>query len=127
MNTTLTTGQRTQLRELLELQQHELDRRIASHVGAQGRVAHAAEVLDQDGDDAPQRDSDREVDLAQADRELIELGAVSRALARVGEPAYGLCVACGSAIAFDRLKVEPWAVRCVACETIHESKKGSPT
>lgn len=123
MNTTLTTGQRAQLRELLELRQHELDRRISSHVGAQGRVEHAAEVLAQDGDDAPQRDADREVDLAQADRELIELGAVSRALARVGEPAYGLCVACGSAIPFGRLKVEPWAVRCVACETIHEQKK----
>jgi DnaK suppressor protein len=80
MNTTLTPGQRAQLRELLELQQHELDRRISSHVGSQGRVAHAAEVLDQDADDAPQRNSDREVDLAQADRELIELGAVSRAL-----------------------------------------------
>ena len=123
MNTTLTPGQRAQLRELLELQQHELDRRISSHVGSQGRVAHAAEVLDQDADDAPQRNSDREVDLAQADRELIELGAVSRALSRVGEPAYGLCVACGSAIPFGRLKVEPWAVRCVACETIHEQKK----
>ena len=121
--TTLTTGQRAQLRELLELQQHELDRRISSHVGTRGRVEHAAEVLNQDGDDAPQRDSDREVDLAQADRELIELGAVSRALARVGEPAYGLCVACGSAIPFGRLKVEPWAVRCVACETLREQEK----
>jgi len=120
MNASLTSGQRAQLQELLELRQHELDRRIAAHVGAQGRVGRASEVLQQDGDDAPQRDADREIDLAQADRELVELGAVSRALARVHQPGYGLCVDCSAPIPFDRLKVEPWATRCVVCEGARE-------
>lgn len=123
MNTSLTPGQRAQLQELLELRQHELDRRVAVHLGPQGRAERAREVLQQDNDDAPQRDADREIDLAQADRELLELGAVSRALARVHEPGYGLCVACGTGIPFDRLKVEPEAERCVACETALEQRK----
>jgi DnaK suppressor protein len=126
MNASLTPGQRAQLKELLELRQHELDRRVATHLGSQGRAGRAREVLLQDGDDAPQRDAEREVDLAQADREMDELGAVSRALARLHQPGYGLCVDCSAPIPFDRLKVEPWALRCVACEGAREAAVLSP-
>ena len=56
------------------------------------------------------------MDMALSDREIGELGAVSAALRRLKEGRYGLCGDCGEAIAFDRLKVEPWALRCVACE-----------
>jgi DnaK suppressor protein len=126
MNASLTPGQRAQLRELLELRQHELDRRIAAHLGTQGRTGHARVLLEQDGDDAPQRDAEREVDLAQVDRELDQLGAVSRALARLHQPAYGLCVDCSASIPFDRLKAEPWATRCVDCEGAREGALLSP-
>lgn len=126
MDARLTPGQRAQLQELLELRQHELDRRVAAHLGATGRPGRAREVLEQDNDDAPQRDADREIDLAQADREMEELGAVSRALARVHQPGYGLCVDCSAPIPFDRLKVEPWALRCVACEAAREGGAVSP-
>ena len=44
-----------------------------------GRV----QVLLQDGDDAPQRDADREVDLAMSDREVVGLAAIDAALARL--------------------------------------------
>ena len=121
MNASLTPGQRAQLQELLELRQHELDRRVAAHLGAQGRTGRARDVLEQDGDDAPQRDADREVDLARTDSEVEELGAVSEALARVHDADFGLCVDCGDAIPFDRLKLEPRALRCVACEAKRES------
>ncbi len=127
MNASLTPGQRAQLQELLELRQHELDRRVAAHLGTQGRAGRARDVLLQDGDDAPQRDAEREVDLAQADREMDELGAVSRALGRLQQPGYGLCIDCSAAIPFDRLKVKPWATRCVACEGAREGGVVSPT
>jgi DnaK suppressor protein len=120
MDTNLTAGQRAQIKELLELRQHELDRRLAQELGQGSRAAHAREVLQQDDDDAPQRAADREIDLAQTDREMRELGAVSRALARLAQPDYGQCADCSAAIPFDRLKAEPWAERCVACETRHE-------
>jgi DnaK suppressor protein len=54
--------------------------------------------------------------MAISDREIGELGAVSAALRRLQEDRFGACVDCGEAIAFDRLRVEPWALRCVACE-----------
>jgi hypothetical protein len=55
MDARLTPGQRAQLQQLLELRQHELDRRVAAHLGATGRPGCARETLQQDGDDAPQR------------------------------------------------------------------------
>jgi DnaK suppressor protein len=124
MKTPLTPGQRAQLKELLELRQHELDGRVARQ--PQGRAEHAREVLLQDGDDAPQRDADREVDLARSDADLRELGAVSAALARLNEPGFGRCTDCGEAIALDRLRIEPWALRCVACEARREGVVTTP-
>ena len=123
----LRSGQRALLQQLLQMRQHELDRRVALHQAGGSRAEHASEVLRQDGDDAPQRDSDREVDLARADRDIEELGAVSAALARIHDPQFGLCTDCGEAIPFDRLKLEPWALRCVACEGKRERSRGGVT
>jgi len=115
MSTHLTAGQRAALKARLELRRAELDRRIALRQQGLSRAEHAREVLSQDADDAPQRDADREIDLALSDQELDELGAVSQALRRVPEPAFGLCVDCGNPIAFDRLQAEPQALRCLVC------------
>jgi DnaK suppressor protein len=128
MQSFLSAGQRALLQQLLQLRQHELDRQVARHQGSAGRVERAHELLQQDGDDAPQRDADRDVDLAQADREMVDLGAVSEALARVHDADFGCCVDCGEPIPFDRLKIEPWALRCVACQSKREaaSSHGRP-
>ncbi len=120
----LTTGQRAWLESTLQQRQRQLDRRLAEHHGGLSRAEHAHEVLAQDGDDAPQRDGERELDLALSDRETQELGAVSQALLRLraGEAGgYGTCGDCGAEIPFDRLLVEPEALRCVACETQREA------
>jgi DnaK suppressor protein len=122
MSAHLTPGQRALLQAALQSRQSELDKRLATHQRGLSRAEHAHEVLQQDGDDAPQRDSDREVELALSDQELNELGAVSRALKRVYEPDYGLCTDCRAEIPFDRLKIEPQTLRCVACESRHERK-----
>jgi RNA polymerase-binding transcription factor DksA len=38
----------------------------------------------------------------------------------VHEAGFGQCQDCGEDISFDRLKVEPWAHRCLACATAAE-------
>lgn len=118
----LTTGQKALLQAALEQRQHQLDRRLAEHTQGQTRAEHARDVLLQDGDDAPQRDNARELDLALTDRETQDLGAVSDALRRLQGADFGVCADCASDIPFDRLKVEPWALRCVACESAREHK-----
>ena len=54
------------------------------------------------------------------DRDSLQMRELAQSLARVHEPSYGLCEQCGGSIPFDRLKVEPWALRCVACESRRE-------
>ena len=120
MSQHLTAGQKALLEAELEQRQRQLDRRLSEHTDGLSRAEHAREVLLQDGDDAPQRESDREMDLARTDQETQELGAVSDALRRLRGGDYGVCADCGSDIPFDRLKVEPWALRCVACESRRE-------
>ena len=127
MSPFLSPGQRALLQQVLQMRQHELDRRIALHPGGASRVEQARAGLQQDGDDAPQRDADREIDLARVDREIEELGAVSDALARVHDASFGQCADCGAAIPFDRLKLEPWALRCVACQGQRERSQGAVT
>ncbi|MGL6111030.1 MAG: TraR/DksA family transcriptional regulator [Rubrivivax sp.] len=120
MTSHLTVGQRALLESALMRRQHELDRQVVEHQGGLSRAEHAHELLAQDSDDVSHREAERELDMAISDRELGELGAVSAALSRLKEERFGLCADCGEAIAFDRLKVEPWALRCVVCEAKRE-------
>jgi DnaK suppressor protein len=120
MNTPLTTQQRTLLEAELKAQLNELERQVSEQQAGKSRVEFAAELLREGTVDAMHGDTDREVALDRADREQHTLGLISRALARIHEPDYGMCADCGEAIVLGRLKLEPWALRCVACESAHE-------
>jgi DnaK suppressor protein len=96
---------------------------METHQEGRSRIEHARDVLAQDYDDAPQRAMDREVDMALSDIDTQELVAVGRALKRVQDEDYGLCADCGGEIPFQRLKVEPHALRCVACESRRETAR----
>ena len=117
----LTPGQRALIKAELDRRQNQLAAQLAMHLEGRGRVEHAQEFLNAEGDSTAHA-ADREIDLALSDRDLLELGAVSRALARVLDDNFGLCRACGEAIAFDRLRVEPQAERCIDCETESENQ-----
>lgn len=121
MSTHLTAGQRALLKAELETKQKRLDGQLAIHQEGRTRAEHARDMLERDYDDAPQRAMDREVDLALSDIDLRELDEVNQALKKleVGDD-YGLCTDCGAEIPFERLKVEPDALRCVNCESKHE-------
>ena len=120
----LTTGQRKWLQAELEQRQQQLSRRLQDHHGGLSRAEHAHEVLHQDGDDAPQRGSERDVDMALSDLESTELVSIKQALSRLqagADGSYGQCSACGVDIPFDRLKAEPWAVLCMPCQALREA------
>lgn len=118
----LNHDQRAELAQVLQTRQEALEQQVAAHRQGRSRAEHASEVLAQDGDDAPQRASDREVDLALGDIDQQQLAALTRARGRIHEPDYGLCTDCGSAIPYARLQIEPEALRCVGCQSIHERK-----
>lgn len=118
----LSHEQRAELARVLHARRQALEGQVATHRQGRSRAEHASEVLAQDGDDAPQRASDREVDLALGDIDQQQLAALARACERVHEADYGLCTDCGDPIPYARLLVEPEALRCVGCQSIHERK-----
>lgn len=124
MNIDLTANRLTQLQAALDERRNALEQQIEQQLGGNSRSEHAREVLLQDGDDAPARDADREIDLARSDQEVVELRAVNDALARLAAGSYGRCADCGDTIPFDRLQRQPAALRCVACQSAHEQRTG---
>jgi DnaK suppressor protein len=120
----LTAKQKQQLQAGLLARRAALERQRSRHLEGGSRAEHARELLLQDGDDASQRDADREVDLARVDRDAVELAEIGQALERLASGHYGLCVGCGEPIAPARLQLAPQAARCVACESLRE--RGSP-
>jgi RNA polymerase-binding transcription factor DksA len=61
-----------------------------------------------------------DIDQAELSRDVMELRAVEAARRRLADGVYGICVDCGAEIAYERLKVEPAAPRCVECQGHHE-------
>jgi DnaK suppressor protein len=125
MSSHLTVNQRAQLSAELIKRQSQLDRQLVQRLEGETRAEHAHDLLQQEVDDRRRRVDDREVDQARSDQDLLELGAISAALRRIQGAGYGLCADCDAPIPFDRLKLEPWALRCVACESAHEAAPGS--
>ncbi|MBX9792774.1 MAG: TraR/DksA family transcriptional regulator [Burkholderiaceae bacterium] len=121
MNSHLSDEQRTTLLHALQMRQHALERQMSSHLQDQSRVEFARELLQQDGDDAPQRASDREVDQTLSDLDRQTLAAVSEAQQRLNTDEFGLCIDCDEPIPFERLLIEPEARRCMACQSTHEA------
>ena len=124
MTTALTPAERQELQALLQARRDSLVAQREAHLAGQTRAEHAREVLLQDGDDANQRDADREVDLALADREVVDLAALDAALQRLSQGQYGQCTDCGEDIPVARLRLAPQSLRCVDCAA--RTERGQP-
>ena len=63
------------------------------------------------------------VDDAEFTRDLTELAQIEAALRRLDANRFGLCEDCAEPIAAQRLNAQPWASRCMACQTRVEKKQ----
>jgi RNA polymerase-binding transcription factor DksA len=93
---------RGEIREALLRSEHEHHKDLAGLVADIGDESVANMLAD--------------VDIAAVDRDVGELREVEGALARMSEGRYGVCVDCGEAIGHSRLKANPAAARCIACQ-----------
>lgn len=119
---TLNTTQIQALQDRLQQRAQQLRQELAN-AQDEREQAQDAEELPREPDANQTRDaSDREVRHAEHLRDQHELQAVRAALQRITEGSYGECVACGSAIAPERLQASPAAMRCMACQTKAEAK-----
>lgn len=124
MDPTLNAPRFDLLRCALLARREALLNEMALRQGGESRAQHARDVLQQDADDAVAHGADREVDLALTDHERHELAQIGAALQRLASGDYGVCVDCGIDIGFERLQALPQALRCVACESVRESRGG---
>lgn len=101
-----------QLRDKLRERLAALSQRIHR---IKGDLRHETEPLEGDfAEQAVQRENEEVLEgLDEAGRR--EVDAIRAALARMDAGTYGTCLACGEAIAIERLRVVPTASRCVAC------------
>lgn len=109
------------LRGMLNYRLAEL--RADVHAAQQAReqrssVAEAHDVSDRK-DEATQQQFD-DIGEAQAQRDLDELAQVEAALRRLDAGTYGNCADCGEPIPLRRLRVQPAADRCAACQIAAE-------
>jgi DnaK suppressor protein len=118
----LSQDQRVVLAKLLSSRLVDLERQRESQWQDQSQVESARQTLLQDADDASQRSGEHEVESIVSDIDSGEFNAISDALQRVHRADYGLCIDCQAAIPFERLRLEPQALRCTACQTLHERK-----
>lgn len=67
-------------------------------------------------------------DLGQAEmtRDLAELRDLEAARLRLAAGTYGTCADCGGDIGYERLRANPAALRCIACQTRHEKTFAGP-
>jgi RNA polymerase-binding transcription factor DksA len=100
------------LRQTLEARRDVLTGRM---VAIQRDLRHAHEPLTRDADDQVTEVENDEVlqGLDGAGRK--QLDAIIAALDRMDHGRYGVCAACGDAIAPARLQVVPWTTRCAEC------------
>jgi len=116
----LSPQQRGNLADVLQLRLATLERHSDTQLDDLTQAQHAYQTLQQDLDDAPQRSGAEEVEAAVADIDSREFSAVTQALLRIHSADYGLCVDCHLSIAFERLQLEPQALRCITCQTLFE-------
>jgi RNA polymerase-binding protein DksA len=63
-----------------------------------------------------------EINLAMLSQHQHELKNLQRALKRMEQGDYGMCVDCNAPIAIARLQAYPTAVRCINCQSKHEQE-----
>jgi RNA polymerase-binding protein DksA len=102
------------IKQDLEEQRSALSTAIKS-LGSDRNTDHGREIV-KDPYGAASLTHDDEVNFTVADRRARQLAEVTRALEDINAGRYGICRECGQAIAKARLKVMPFATRCVACQ-----------
>jgi len=63
----------------------------------------------------------RELEMTLEERARESLAQIERALARIADGTYGVCVRCGDAILAERLEAMPEAELCISCKEREEN------
>jgi len=104
---TLTETER--LTRLLQTKQMELSRSL--HKRDEIVIEKASDALDE-----VQLMGERELAIRNLDRDSNELRQIHRALSRIANGTYGVCLHCEEDILPKRMAAVPWAAFCIKCQ-----------
>jgi len=113
--------------QLQELRKRILDRRrqLAAELRADAERSREEQYgtlagATQDSGDESVADLLADLNQAELSRDLAELRDLEVARMRMDGGTYGICTDCGTQIGYARLRANPGASRCIACQTRHE-------
>jgi len=119
--------------QMQELRKRILDRRrqLAAELrgdAERSRGEQYGELAGATHDTGDESVADLLADLGQAElnRDLAELRDLEVARMRLDGGTYGICADCGAEIGYERLRANPGATRCVACQSRHEKTHAGP-
>jgi DnaK suppressor protein len=123
----LTTQQVQELRHRLVERRRQLAAEIRGDA-ERARGEQYGELAGATHDTGDESVADLLADLDQAEmtRDLTELRDLEAARLRLSAGSYGVCADCGGEIGYERLRANPAALRCIACQTRHEKTFAGP-
>lgn len=113
--------------QLQQMRSEVLDQLRIQRGGEVSRADAAAQARETASDDWARAETERDLAFALDERGTAELVAIDKALQRVADGSYGLCLECGVGIASARLHANPTAMRCIACQEKMEQAPGGAT
>lgn len=116
----LTDKQLATLEHLLDERETQLRSEVrgSREASAEDQERQAGEVPDLV--DAAENRRSGDMRFAETERDVVELIDIAEARERMASGEYGICEDCDQEIAFERLKVEPSALRCIECQRAYE-------
>lgn len=84
--------------------------------GVISRAEAAANHFGSSEDSSAQLATERDLEFALGERELVELNVIDAAMQRIAAGTYGECTDCGVEIPVARLTATPEAPRCIVCQ-----------
>ena len=84
--------------------------------GVISRAEAAADHFGTPEDSSAQLATERDLEFALGEREILELNAIDAAMHRIAAGTFGTCTDCATSIPAARLAATPEAPRCIACQ-----------
>ncbi|HEX9184865.1 MAG TPA: TraR/DksA C4-type zinc finger protein [Burkholderiales bacterium] len=123
----LTTQQLQELRHRILERRRQLAAEIRGDAErARGETFGALAGETHDSAEESVADLFADLDQAEMNRDLAELRDLEAARLRLSAGTYGVCTDCGGDIGYERLRVNPAAQRCIACQTRFEKTHAGP-
>lgn len=123
----LTKQQTSELEQALNDLENSSARDLRQDMAQSGGAESFNQVAGEAPDTGDRSVADLTADLEAADIERHggAIQDVAAARVRIADGSYGECINCGGEINFERLKVNPTALRCIRCQEVYEKTYGA--